>query len=66
MSLDKVNVLIDDFLGKTIRMRVAKHPGMEDKNLLADDGAPETGGNEEEEGGSLWSSISRLFTDGIA
>lgn len=66
-SLDKINVLIDDFLGKTIRVRVAKLPGMEEKNLLSNDGAAETAtGGDEEEGGSLWPSISRWFSDRVA
>lgn len=60
----EVSVLIDSFLGRTVRIRVAKRPGMEKLNLLSDSNTPEDNGlyageDEEDGGGGLWSSLSR-------
>uniref|UniRef100_A0A7E4VIA0 UDP-glucose:glycoprotein glucosyltransferase n=1 Tax=Panagrellus redivivus TaxID=6233 RepID=A0A7E4VIA0_PANRE len=58
---DKVRVLIDSFLGKTIRVLVNKRPGMEQQTLLAD--AAGANGEEEESGGNgIWSSLSSTLT----
>ncbi|CAD6189361.1 unnamed protein product [Caenorhabditis auriculariae] len=47
-----VRVVIDSFSGKSIRVRVSKLPGMEDRNVLSDDG---------EDG--IWSSLSSFVAD---
>ncbi|VDK58566.1 unnamed protein product [Cylicostephanus goldi] len=44
--------VLDSFSGKTIRVRVAKKPGMEQRSLLASD---------DEEGGGIWSTISNTL-----
>uniref|UniRef100_A0A915CU59 Glucosyltransferase 24 catalytic domain-containing protein n=1 Tax=Ditylenchus dipsaci TaxID=166011 RepID=A0A915CU59_9BILA len=65
---DQANVLIDSFMGKTVRIRVAKRPGMENRNLLnADSNAGDTAPIEDEEegdGNSIWSTISSKLTGG--
>lgn len=50
---ESVHVLIDSFRGRTIRVRVSKRPGMQDKNLLS-----EGKSGKDEESQSLWSTIS--------
>ncbi|KAI6232348.1 UDP-glucose:glycoprotein glucosyltransferase 1 [Aphelenchoides besseyi] len=65
----EVRVLVDSFLGRTIRVRVGKKPGKEDQNLLTEAGQDDTAtmfglNDEEEEGGSLWSSISSTLGGG--
>ncbi|ULT83129.1 hypothetical protein L3Y34_012402 [Caenorhabditis briggsae] len=47
---DTLQVVIDSFTGKSVRVRVEKREGMEERNLLADD----------EEG--VWSSLSNLVS----
>ncbi|VDM62368.1 unnamed protein product [Angiostrongylus costaricensis] len=44
-----ISVLIDSFSGRTIRLRVSKKEGMEQRSLLSD---------ESDDSGNLWSSIS--------
>uniref|UniRef100_A0A914YQY2 UDP-glucose:glycoprotein glucosyltransferase n=1 Tax=Panagrolaimus superbus TaxID=310955 RepID=A0A914YQY2_9BILA len=63
---ENVRVLIDSFLGRTLRVMVTKKPGKEQESLLADSGGDETqgGGGGEEEGGSLWSSLSNVVGGG--
>jgi UDP-glucose:glycoprotein glucosyltransferase len=66
---DKVRVLIDSFLGRTIRVMVMKKAGKEQESLLADSGNDDGqggGGSEEEggSGGSLWSSLSNVVGGG--
>ncbi|EYC35437.1 hypothetical protein Y032_1055g3502 [Ancylostoma ceylanicum] len=46
---DSIRVLIDSFSGRTIRVRVSKQKGMEQRSLLSND-------NEEE--GGIWNTIS--------
>lgn len=48
-----IRVLIDSFSGRTIRVRVSKKAGMEQRTLLAD---------ENENGGGIWKSISDSLT----
>ncbi|KAI1724172.1 UDP-glucose:Glycoprotein glucosyltransferase domain-containing protein [Ditylenchus destructor] len=67
-SNEQASVIIDTFQGKTLRIRVAKRPGMENRNLLTSD-SNEKGDNaieddEGESGGSLWSSISNKLVGG--
>ena len=66
-----IRVLVDSFLGRTVRIRVGKQPGKENENLLAESGAAGGGQQDEtatllglnddddEEGGSIWSSLSK-------
>jgi len=54
INVTETLIAINSFKSKIIKVKVAKQPGMEDKNLLAD---------EEEEGG-LWDSISSSFSGG--
>ena len=62
---EKVRVLIDSFLGRTLRVMVSKKAGKESENLLADAGTTDDGGSSEEEGGTgLWSSISNVVGGG--
>jgi UDP-glucose:glycoprotein glucosyltransferase len=61
----EIRVVIDSFLGKIVRIRVGKQEGKEDQNLLTESGQQDDPAtlfglnDEEEEGGSLWSSISK-------
>ncbi|VDK65586.1 unnamed protein product [Onchocerca ochengi] len=55
-----VNVLIDSFSGRTIRVRVAKKKGKEKENLLSEGKSKE----ENEDHHSVWSSISTSLSDG--
>uniref|UniRef100_A0A1I7XZC7 Glyco_transf_24 domain-containing protein n=1 Tax=Steinernema glaseri TaxID=37863 RepID=A0A1I7XZC7_9BILA len=51
---EKIRVLINSFSGRTIRVRVAKRPSMQDQNLLDDS----------DSSGSLFSGLSSAFTGG--
>lgn len=57
-----VNVLIDSFSGRTIRIRVAKKKGKEEESLLSE-GKLEEDGSEQQ---SLWSTISTYVTSRFA
>ena len=67
---EQVNVLVDSFMGRTVRIRVAKRAGMESKNLLTDDAQAEaaqanTGSESDgEDSKSLWSSIKSSLSGG--
>lgn len=52
-----VNVLIDSFSGRTIRIRVAKKKGKEKENLLNEEKLDE----ESEDYHSVWSSLSAKY-----
>ncbi|VDK76479.1 unnamed protein product, partial [Anisakis simplex] len=55
-GVDEVNVLIDSFSGRTIRVRVSKKEGKQDENLLSE--GKQTDDDVDEESQSIWSSIS--------
>lgn len=68
---DRAIVLIDNFMGKTVRIRVTKKAGMEKRNLLTDtesnqpDSLIQNDDLDEDEGKSIWSSISRYCITSI-
>uniref|UniRef100_A0A915PNT4 UDP-glucose:glycoprotein glucosyltransferase n=1 Tax=Setaria digitata TaxID=48799 RepID=A0A915PNT4_9BILA len=55
-----INVLIDSFSGRTIRIRVAKKKGKENENLLSEGKSDE----EDEDNQSIWNSISTSISGG--
>lgn len=62
-TTDEAKVLIDSFIGKTVRIRVSKKAGMEKRNLLTDtESNLENNGfiQDEDEDNSIWSSISKF------
>lgn len=58
-TFEEAKVLIDSFIGKTVRIRVVKRSGMEKRNLLTDSESNSEGFDEEEDN-SIWSSISKF------
>ncbi|VDK76301.1 unnamed protein product [Anisakis simplex] len=61
-GVDEVNVLIDSFSGRTIRVRVSKKEGKQDENLLSE--GKQTDDDVDEESQSIWSSISSKLSGG--
>ncbi|KAE9555965.1 hypothetical protein FO519_000821 [Halicephalobus sp. NKZ332] len=58
---EKVHVLIESFLGRTIRVMVSKRVGKEEESLLME---TKDGGQEGEEDSSLWSSLGSALKTG--